>query len=141
MCRWSRNPDPFIPFLLIVVSPGAPVEPSCAILSVIPQPVGQFPQAACRRTVHNAENAGRPPADTNVLPEVQEQRMTLKHYFPLSVAVFVLVVALARHFSVPVLPFAAVLLTGETLLGFQAEDHKVGRSLKALFTPAKSHRK
>jgi len=67
--------------------------------------------------------------------------MTLKQYFPISAAVFVLVVALARHFSVPVLPFAAILLTGETLLGFQVEDHKAVRTLKVLFTPPKPHAK
>lgn len=63
--------------------------------------------------------------------------MTLRHYFPLSVVVFLLVAGLARHFSVPIAPFAAVLLVGETLLGFQLEDHKVAKSLKQLFTVAK----
>jgi hypothetical protein len=62
--------------------------------------------------------------------------MTLRHYFPLSVAIFLVVVALAGHFSVPVAPFAVILLAGETLLGFQLEDHKVPKSLKRLFTPA-----
>lgn len=65
--------------------------------------------------------------------------MSLKHYFQISVAVFLVVVAGARYFSVPVLPFAAILLTGETLLGFQVEDHKAGRFVKAFFTPAKPH--
>lgn len=59
--------------------------------------------------------------------------MTLKRYFEISVAVFVLVVAAAIYFHVPVLPFAVILLTGETLLGFQVEDHKAGRFLKAIF--------
>lgn len=64
--------------------------------------------------------------------------MTLSRYFQLSVAVFILVVAGARYFSVPVLPFAAILLAGETLLGFQVEDHKASRWLKQLFTVPKT---
>lgn len=63
--------------------------------------------------------------------------MTLKHYFPISALVFVLVIGTVRHFSVPVLPFAAILLAGETLLGFQLEDHKVPRFLKEFFTVPK----
>jgi len=63
--------------------------------------------------------------------------MALKHYFPLSVLVFLLVAATARYFHVPILPFAVVLLAGETLLGFQLEDHKVPRMLKQLFTVTK----
>lgn len=63
--------------------------------------------------------------------------MSLKLYFPLSVIVFLLVAGTARHFAVPILPFAVLLLAGETLLGFQLEDHKVPRLLKQLFTPAK----
>ena len=58
--------------------------------------------------------------------------MPLKYYFPISVAVFVLVLATVHHFSVPVIPFAVVLLVGETILGFQVEDHKVPRILKDL---------
>lgn len=65
--------------------------------------------------------------------------MTLKTYFPISVAVFLLVAGLCVHYSVPLAPFAAILLVGETLLGFQLEDHKVAKSLKQLFTPAKPH--
>ena len=65
--------------------------------------------------------------------------MSLKHYFQISVLVFLVVIAATRYFSVPALPFALILLTGETLLGFQVEDHKVSRTLKALFTPAKPH--
>jgi len=53
--------------------------------------------------------------------------MTLKHYFPISVAVFVLAVVAAHSFAVPVAPFALILLVGETLLGFQVEDHKAAR--------------
>ncbi len=65
--------------------------------------------------------------------------MTLKRYFLFSVAVFLLVVGLAYHFSVPIGPFAAILLVGETLLGFQLEDHRVPKSLKQIFTAPKQH--
>ncbi len=65
--------------------------------------------------------------------------MTVKTYFPISAAVLALVVGLCIHYSVPVAPFAAILLVGETLLGFQLEDHKVAKSLKQLFTVAKPH--
>ncbi len=65
--------------------------------------------------------------------------MTLKRYFPISVSVFILAGALAHHFSVPFAPFAAVLLAGETLLGFQLEDHKIAKALKRLFTVGKPH--
>jgi hypothetical protein len=65
--------------------------------------------------------------------------MTVKQYFPISVAVFVALGAVAHHFSVPFAPFAAILLTGETLLGFQLEDHKVAKAVKQLFTIGKPH--
>jgi len=65
--------------------------------------------------------------------------MTLKQYFPISVGVFVLAGALAHYFSVPFAPFAAILLAGETLLGFQLEDHKAGRAVKQLFTVGRPH--
>ena len=59
--------------------------------------------------------------------------MTLKHYFPISVAFFLLVTGLVHYLHVPVLPFALIILVGETLLGFQVEDHKVPRFLRELF--------
>lgn len=59
--------------------------------------------------------------------------MPLKYYFPLSIACFVAVVAIARHFAMPVAPFVVILLFAETLLGFQVEDHRVGRFLTTLF--------
>jgi len=59
--------------------------------------------------------------------------MALRSYFPLSIAVFVLVMAITRYFSVPFAPFAVILLAGETLLGFQVEDHRAQRFLKELF--------
>jgi hypothetical protein len=62
--------------------------------------------------------------------------MVIKQYFPISVGLFVLVIVTAHYFKVPVVPFAVVLLAGETLLGFVLEDHKVarltGNLLKAL---------
>jgi hypothetical protein len=63
--------------------------------------------------------------------------MALKYYFPISVAVFVLVVCGAVYFSIPILPFGLVLLAGETLLGCQMEDHKVPRFLSELFRAPK----
>jgi hypothetical protein len=60
--------------------------------------------------------------------------MTLKQYFPISVLVFVLVIGAVRHFSIPVPPIAAILLVGETLLGFQLEDQRVPKLLKEFFT-------
>lgn len=64
--------------------------------------------------------------------------MPIKYYFPISIALFVMVVALARYFVVPVAPFAVVLLAGETLLGFQLEDHKAAKMVAALMKPLKS---
>jgi len=65
----------------------------------------------------------------------------LKHYFPISVAVFAFVVWTARHFSVPISPFVVVLLLGETLIGLQVEDHRVARLLGDLVRVPKSDRK
>jgi hypothetical protein len=64
--------------------------------------------------------------------------MPIKYYFPISVAFFVMIAALARYFVVPIAPFALVLLVGETLLGFQLEDHKAGKLVGALLKPLKS---
>jgi hypothetical protein len=59
--------------------------------------------------------------------------MILRQYFPISVGLFVIVILTAHYLAVP---FAIVLLAGETLLGFELEDHKVahvvGDFLKAL---------
>lgn len=63
--------------------------------------------------------------------------MTLKHYFPISVGLFVLVVAAAYSLSVPMLPFAVLTLIGETLIGLELEDHRVPRVLKSLWGAAK----
>lgn len=65
--------------------------------------------------------------------------MRLKHYFPISVGFFALVVIAAGYTALPVLPLAAILLVGETLLGFQLEDHKVPKFLSSIFKPAKGH--
>ncbi len=61
--------------------------------------------------------------------------MALRHYFPISVGVFVLVVGTARYFGAPIMPFAVILLAGETLLGFELENHRVPNFLKELFRP------
>jgi len=65
--------------------------------------------------------------------------MTLKQYFPISVAVFAAVVAITIYFKIPLLPFAVILLTGETLIGLTLEDHKVSRYLAAIFKAPKPH--
>lgn len=65
--------------------------------------------------------------------------MPLKYYFPISVAFFVLVVGGAYYYSAPVLPFVLILLAGETLLGFQLEDHKIPHFLSELFRAPKTH--
>ena len=59
--------------------------------------------------------------------------MTLKQYFPISLAVFIGVVYGAVYFEIPILPFALIVLVGETLLGFELEDHKIPRLLAAVF--------
>ncbi|MGD1095784.1 MAG: hypothetical protein ABSB35_27800 [Bryobacteraceae bacterium] len=66
--------------------------------------------------------------------------MALKTYFPISIAFFVLVVGGAIYYSAPILPFALILLAGETLLGFQLEDHKVPRLLSQIFRAPKEHK-
>jgi hypothetical protein len=58
--------------------------------------------------------------------------MTLKQYFPISVVVFIAVTLLIARLGIPVLPFALILLAGETLLGFEVEDHKASRFVKAI---------
>jgi len=66
--------------------------------------------------------------------------MTLRQYFPISVAALVLLIALVHylHVPAPILPLAIILLVGETLMGFQVEDHKVARVLGDLFRTTKS---
>ena len=64
--------------------------------------------------------------------------MPLKHYIPISVGVFVLVILTARYYSVPVAPFALILLVGETIIGLQMEDQKVSRFLENLVRALKS---
>ena len=63
--------------------------------------------------------------------------MSLRNYFLLSVGIFVLVIAGVWYFPIPVLPFAIVVLAGETLLGFQVEDQRVPRLLGQLFSGSK----
>ena len=64
--------------------------------------------------------------------------MPLKHYIPISIGVFALVILTAHYYSVPVAPFAIVLLVGETILGLQLEDQKIFRFLEALAQSVKS---
>jgi hypothetical protein len=65
--------------------------------------------------------------------EPKEDRMTLKRYFPISVLAFILIVVGAHYSSFPVIPFIVLTLVGETLLGFQCEDHKALRFLQTLW--------
>ncbi len=64
--------------------------------------------------------------------------MLLKHYIPISIAVFILVILAAHHYSVPIAPFALLLLVGETILGFQMEDQKLAQFLEDLVRSLKS---
>lgn len=63
--------------------------------------------------------------------------MRLKYYFPISAGAFLLMVAAVYVLSLPVLPFALILLFGETLLGFQVEDHKVQHWVEDLWRAIK----
>ena len=67
--------------------------------------------------------------------------MLLKQYIPISIGVFVLVLLAARYYSVPIAPFALVLLVGETIIGLQLEDQKVARFLEDLVRALKSNPK
>lgn len=59
--------------------------------------------------------------------------MALRQYFPISMAIFVLTYAATKYYAVPFAPFAVILLAGETLLGFQVEDHRAARFMRELF--------
>jgi len=65
----------------------------------------------------------------------------LKHYIPISIGVFALVLLTARYYSVPIAPFALVLLVGETIIGLQLEDQKVSRFLEDLVRALKANPK
>ena len=65
--------------------------------------------------------------------------MTLKQYFPISVAAFVAVISLIEYLNVPAAPFAFVLLTAETLIGFQLEDHRIPKYIASIFRAPKHH--
>ena len=67
--------------------------------------------------------------------------MPLKYYIPISIGVFVLVILAARYYSLPIAPFALVLLVGETIIGLQMEDQKVSRFLEGLVRSLKSNLK
>jgi len=51
--------------------------------------------------------------------------MALKYYIPVSVLLFVGTLTLVHHYSIPILPFALILIAAETALGFMAEHRKV----------------
>jgi uncharacterized protein YqgC (DUF456 family) len=63
--------------------------------------------------------------------------MTLKLYFPISVAAFILIVVGVHYTPFPVIPFIVLTLIGETLLGFQCEDHRALRFLQTLWNALK----
>lgn len=65
--------------------------------------------------------------------------MSLKHYIPISVGVFALVLLTARYYSVPIAPFALVLLVGETIIGLQLENQRVFRFLEDIARSLKSN--
>lgn len=65
--------------------------------------------------------------------------MSLKHYVPISVGVFALVLLTARYYSVPIAPFALVLLVGETIIGLQLENQRVFRFLEDIARSLKSN--
>jgi hypothetical protein len=67
--------------------------------------------------------------------------MPLKHYIPISIGVFVLVILTARYYSVPIAPFALVLLVGETIIGLQLEDQRISRLLEDIVRSFKSNLK
>jgi hypothetical protein len=67
--------------------------------------------------------------------------MPLKHYIPISIGVFVLVILTARYHSVPIAPFALVLLVGETIIGLQLEDQRISRLLEDIVRSFKSNLK
>jgi hypothetical protein len=67
--------------------------------------------------------------------------MPLKHYIPISIGVFVLVSLAARYYSVPIAPFALVLLVGETIIGLQLEDQRISRLLEDIVRSFKSNLK
>ena len=63
--------------------------------------------------------------------------MTLKQYFPLSIAVLIGMIAIVRATSAPLAPFIIILLAAETLVGFELEDHKVPKLLHEIFRAPK----
>ena len=63
--------------------------------------------------------------------------MTLKQYVPISVAIFVAMVAFVHYTPAPVAPFAIILLAAETLVGFELEDHRVPKFLREVFRASK----
>jgi hypothetical protein len=64
--------------------------------------------------------------------------MTIKQYFPLSVVIFLAAVVGIHYLPAPVAPFALIVLAGETLVGFELEDHKVPKLIAGFFDSLKS---
>ena len=65
--------------------------------------------------------------------------MALKYYIPVSVLFFVGVLTLVHHYSIPMLPFAVIMLAAETALGFRAGNHKVGDKVSEFTHALKSN--
>jgi hypothetical protein len=65
--------------------------------------------------------------------------MTLKQYFPLSIAVLIGMIAIVRETPAPLAPFIIILLAAETMVGFELEDHRVPKLLREVFRNPKSH--
>ncbi len=63
--------------------------------------------------------------------------MDLKHYVPISIGVFVALIAATHYLGVPFAPFALILLVGETIIGLQLEDQRVSRFLENLASALK----
>lgn len=66
--------------------------------------------------------------------------MTLRHYFPASVAAFALFIAALHflHLPVPIVPVAIIFLVGETFLGFMVEGGRAGKVCSGLLKALKS---
>jgi hypothetical protein len=65
--------------------------------------------------------------------------MALKYYIPTSILFFVGTLTLVHHFSIPMLPFALILIAAETALGLRAEHHKVEHRVSEFIHALKPH--
>jgi hypothetical protein len=66
--------------------------------------------------------------------------MTLKQYFPLSIAVLLGTIAIVNATPAPLAPFIIILLAAETLVGFELEDHRVPKLLREAFRSPNSQK-